>query len=49
MIPSVWKRVALGALMSAAIAIPASANLALGTKAPMFTATASMAGKEFKF
>src|SRR5512144_1442068 len=43
------KRVLLSALVSAAVAVPALANLKEGDAAPDFKTQASLAGKEFKF
>jgi peroxiredoxin Q/BCP len=43
------KRLLLGALVSAMIAVSASAALTEGATAPDFTAQASLAGKEFTF
>jgi len=43
------KRAIIGSLLGAAIAVPAYASLMIGAKAPMFTAQASLGGKEFKF
>lgn len=43
------KRLLLTALVSAVIAVPASAALMQGATAPDFTAQASLAGKEFTF
>ncbi len=39
----------IGSLLAAAIAVPAYASLMVGAKAPLFSAPASLGGKEFKF